>query len=91
MGKFAGIAARPPLPGRVVVRLAAARCEAAFKERLENSRVIIVSHTTETLLTYCEVGAVLNDGKLTYYDDIRTAVACYNEIVKAPSDVHAQA
>jgi capsular polysaccharide transport system ATP-binding protein len=64
----------------------AARCQTAFKERLENSRVIIVSHTTETLLTYCDVGATLHQGKLTYFDDIRDAVACYNDIVNEPLD-----
>jgi capsular polysaccharide transport system ATP-binding protein len=62
----------------------AARCQTAFKERLENSRVIIVSHTTETLLTYCDIGATLHEGKLTYYDDIKEAVARYNDIVNEP-------
>lgn len=66
----------------------AARCQDAFKERLKNSRVIIVSHATETLLTYCDVGAILHEGKLTYYDDIRDAVARYNDLVKEPLDFH---
>ena len=61
-----------------------ARCQAAFQQRLINSRVIIVSHQTETLLTYCDVGATLHNGKLTYYSDIKQAVACYNEIVNEP-------
>lgn len=65
----------------------AARCQMAFKERLRNSRVIIVSHTTETLLTYCDVGAILHRGKLVYYDDIKEAVARYNDIVNEPLDV----
>jgi capsular polysaccharide transport system ATP-binding protein len=63
----------------------AARAQHAFQERLKRSRMIIVSHTTETLLTYCDVGAILHEGKLTYYDNIKEAVACYNEIVKEPS------
>ncbi|GEP58625.1 ABC transporter ATP-binding protein [Reyranella soli] len=62
----------------------AARCQAAFQQRLVNSRVIMVSHQTETLLTYCDVGATLHKGKLTYYDDIKQAVACYNDIVNEP-------
>jgi capsular polysaccharide transport system ATP-binding protein len=61
-----------------------ARCQAAFQQRLINSRVIIVSHQTETLLTYCDVGATLHKGKLTYYSDIKQAVACYNDIVNEP-------
>jgi capsular polysaccharide transport system ATP-binding protein len=59
-----------------------ARVQAAFKERLANSRMIMVSHTTAMLLTYCDIGATLHNGKLTYYDDIREAIAHYNsEIV----------
>lgn len=63
----------------------AARCQAAFKHRLKNSRVIIVSHATEILLTYCDIGAILHQGKLHYYADIREAIAHYNEIVNEPS------
>jgi capsular polysaccharide transport system ATP-binding protein len=62
-----------------------ARCQTAFKERLVNSRIIMVSHTTETLLTYCDTGAVLHQGHLTLYNDIRDAIACYNDIVVMPS------
>ena len=61
-----------------------ARCQAAFKERLINSRVIMVSHATEMLLTYCEVGAILHQGRLKFYDDIRDAVSHYNDIVSDP-------
>ena len=62
----------------------AARCQQAFTERLTNSRIILVSHQAETILTYCETGATLHNGKLTYYDDIKDAVAGYNEIVRYP-------
>jgi capsular polysaccharide transport system ATP-binding protein len=61
-----------------------ARCQAAFQERLKNSRIIMVSHQTENLLTYCDIGATLHRGKLTYYDDIREAIIRYNEMVKEP-------
>jgi len=60
------------------------RCQAAFKDRLQNSRVIMVSHATESLLTYCDIGATLHNGKLTYYDDIKEAIARYNDIVNEP-------
>ncbi len=61
-----------------------ARCQAAFEERLANSSVIMVSHATETLLTYCDIGATLHNGKLTYFDDIADAIEHYAEIVKEP-------
>ena len=65
-----------------------ARCQTAFKERLVNSRMIIVSHSTHTLLTYCDVGAILFKGRLTFFRDIKEAVEAYNELVEMPADVH---
>ena len=65
----------------------AARCEAAFKERLINSRIILVSHSTETLLTYCDIGATLHNGKLTCYDDIKETIAVYNDIVNGTAEI----
>jgi capsular polysaccharide transport system ATP-binding protein len=68
-----------------------ARCQAAFQGRLENSRMIIVSHTTETLLTYCDAGATLHRGRLTYYEDIKEAISSYNDIVNEPAEIQEQA
>lgn len=66
----------------------AARCQIAFKERLKNSRMLITSHSTEVLLTYCDIGAILHQGKLLYYDDIKEAVERYNDIVNEPLDTY---
>lgn len=66
----------------------AARCQETFRSRLEHSRMIIVSHSPEVLLTYCDAGATLHDGKLTFYDNIKEAVACYNRIVADPTSIH---
>ena len=63
-----------------------ARVQETFNSRLKDSRMILVSHQPETILTYCQVGATLHDGKLTYYEDIKEAVACYNRIVSAPTN-----
>ena len=63
-----------------------ARVQETFNSRLKHSRMILVSHAPETMLTYCQAGATLHNGRLTYYDDIKEAVACYNEIVKEPSN-----
>ncbi|MDP1964204.1 MAG: ABC transporter ATP-binding protein [Reyranella sp.] len=62
----------------------AARVQETFNNRLKDSRMILVSHQSETMLTYCDAGATLHNGKLTYYDDIKEAVACYNKIVNDP-------
>ena len=61
-----------------------ARCQTAFKERLKNSRMFITSHSTEVLLTYCDIGAILHQGKLLYFADIKEAVERYNDIVNEP-------
>ncbi len=63
-----------------------ARVQETFNSRLKHSRMILVSHQPETMLTYCEAGATLHEGKLTYYDDIKEAVACYNMIVNEPTN-----
>jgi len=63
-----------------------ARCQETFNSRLKHTQLILVSHEPATILTYCQAGATLHDGKLTYYDDIRDAVACYNKIVNEPSN-----
>lgn len=53
------------------------KCRAVFAERLSSSDVIMVSHSTATLLDYCKAGAVLEDGRLTYYENIRDAVEAH--------------
>lgn len=54
-----------------------AKCMRAFRERGARSTVIMVSHNEETIRRNCDVGAVLKDGGLTLYDDIREAIAVY--------------
>jgi len=53
------------------------KSKSVFKERLQNSDVIMVSHSTGTLRDYCECGIVLEDGKLTYYDKLGDAIAVH--------------
>jgi capsular polysaccharide transport system ATP-binding protein len=51
------------------------RSKAAFKEKLERANIIMVSHSNATLRDYCEVGAVLHEGRLTLFDDIKDAIS----------------
>lgn len=62
----------------------AARVQETFNSRLKDSRMILVSHAPETMLTYCDAGATLHNGKLTYYENIKEAVESYNRIVAEP-------
>lgn len=51
-----------------------------FRERLPNSRIVMVSHSMNALREYCECGLVVHDGKLTYFEDLEEATARYQEL-----------
>jgi len=46
-----------------------------FSERLRHSGAVVVSHGLRLLRQICTAGAVLEGGRLTYYDDIEDAIA----------------
>lgn len=51
------------------------KCRAVFADKLSKSDVIMVSHSMGTLLDYCKAGAVLEDGRMTYFENIEDAIA----------------
>ena len=51
------------------------RSKAAFKEKLERANIIMVSHSNNTLRDYCDTGAVLHEGRLTIFDDLKDAIS----------------
>lgn len=54
-----------------------------FKERMQDRAAIVVSHSMPMIKQMCQHGAVIENGKMTYYDDIDTAVEHHLEVVKA--------
>ncbi len=58
------------------------KCRIVFESRLQDSDVIMVSHSTTTIRDYCDCGVVLENGKLTYYDDIEDAISAHNRNMK---------
>lgn len=46
-----------------------------FEERMRGSGAVVVSHAMADMRTLCDAGAVLEDGVLTYYEDIEEAIA----------------
>lgn len=54
------------------------RCRAALADRRKNGSLIMVSHHPETLKAYCQMGAVLSEGRLTFYDTVDETIAAYN-------------
>lgn len=57
-----------------------AKCHAAFADRRERSSVIVVSHQMSTIKKYCTRAAVLNHGRLEFYDDLDEAAAAYEAV-----------
>lgn len=45
-----------------------------FKERMKRSGAFVVSHTIQQIRDLCDVGAVLENGRLYYYDQIEAAI-----------------
>lgn len=62
-----------------------ARCLAAFRERMKQADVIMVSHDYETMRAWCDTGAVLHDGRLTLFDDLENAIRHHADLMRASS------
>lgn len=53
------------------------RCRVAFEKRRQNSDVIMISHSMETIKTYCDRAMVLVDGKLITFGSVEAAIEAY--------------
>jgi capsular polysaccharide transport system ATP-binding protein len=62
------------------------KSNAVFLDRMQRSGALFVSHSTGMLREICQSGAVLENGHLTYYDDITDAISAHNENMKRRSD-----
>lgn len=56
------------------------RCAQVFGRRRENADLIVVSHSMETIKTYCDRGAVLVDGRLVMFSSVDQAIEMYNRM-----------
>lgn len=56
-----------------------ARSEALLIDRLRGSSAIVVSHFMGMIRRICDAGAVLENGRLTYYDDVEEAIRHHEE------------
>ncbi len=52
----------------------------AFRERLKNASLVMVSHNPQTIRDYCDIGAILHRGKLQMFDTIAEAMEEYEQI-----------
>lgn len=60
------------------------KCARAFRDRMQRSDIILVTHNSRTIRQYCDRGAVLARGRLELYDDVDEALAQYQQLLKEP-------
>jgi len=58
------------------------KAKEALKKKIENCNVILVSHEMKTLQEMCQTGLMVNDGNLTFYEDIKDGIDEYTQINK---------
>ena len=59
-----------------------AKCQAAFAERIRHASVILVSHSFETLQTYCTSGIMLAGGEFHYFEKLSEALSAYKSMLR---------
>lgn len=60
-----------------------ARADALFTARMERAGAVVVSHSMGTLRRLCDMGAVLEAGRLTLHDDLEEAIAIHERNMAA--------
>ena len=56
---------------------------AAFRERLSNAGLLMVSHNPGTIRSYCTCGLVLEGGRVRFFEDIEEAIAVHERNMAA--------
>lgn len=59
------------------------KSDQVFAQRMKTSGAIVVSHAMDYIRRNCQHGAVLENGRLSYYTDIEDAIRHHHETVKA--------
>ena len=63
------------------------KSQRVFTDRLGNSSAIVVSHSMPMIRRLCSMGAVLDRGDLTVFDDIEDAIAYHEYIMGVPDTI----
>lgn len=62
------------------------KSRAVFSERMNASGSIFVTHSMAGVRNFCEAVAILENGKLTYYEDIEEGIAAHQENMGGDED-----
>ena len=58
------------------------KSKALFKERMQTSSAILVSHEMGQVRDYCDAAILLADGHLTYFEDVETAIKFHLDAIE---------
>lgn len=59
-----------------------AKSQRVFQDRMSNSSAIVVSHSMPMIRKMCNMGAVLDRGRLTVFEDLDEAIAHHETILR---------
>lgn len=54
-----------------------------FGDRMQNAGSVVVTHSMSEVRALCTAGAVLENGQLTYFEDVKDAIAYHEKNMKA--------
>ncbi|AEY02693.1 ABC transporter ATP-binding protein [Oceanimonas sp. GK1] len=60
----------------------------AFKDKVGQSSLIMVSHSEGILKDLCQAGIYLKNGQAQWYDDINDAIVAYHQETAPPPNLH---
>ena len=64
-----------------------AKSKKIFDERKATATLLVVSHNKATIQAHCDVAGVLDDGKITFFNNIDEAFTQYDTICKQPANL----
>lgn len=60
-----------------------ARSHMVFKERMKRAGAVVVTHSMQQVRELCDATAVLNNGRLTYYDNVEQGIIAHSKNMAA--------
>lgn len=61
------------------------KSKVVFNERMKNSSAIVVNHSMDQLRSLCDSGIVLEDGKVTFFEDLEEAIEHHQSSMAQPN------
>ncbi|MCY9872374.1 ABC transporter ATP-binding protein [Vibrio barjaei] len=56
------------------------KCKDVLDSKREQSNIILVAHSEQKMRQHCDYGVVVDNGKITGYEDLEEALAIYREL-----------